>query len=341
MRPLAPFPIALLGLTLAGTLAACTAKPQPSGTAASPEAAGGQGTAAPTAEAAASATAALAARLPQGWQAFGESGTEPGQMILPFDVSADGQGGLYVCDSTGLSRYGRDGSFQTRIGEGQIKRAEAVAVSPDGEVFLAGNGSQVEVYGGDGQLRRKIGTIGSDAGQLVRPVDLAFDSEGLLYVVDTGNRRVEVFSAQGEHRRTVGEPGEQRGQFTAPRSIALDQALQLYVGAGDDYLVQRFNPDGSYRDAFGNGNLDETIYRVGGLAVAGNLLYVSQVTRHMVQAFDISGTERPRLLWEMGGQAGTGEQSFNGPGGMTVDNGRLYIADTKNNRIVSFAVEAP
>lgn len=341
MRPSAPHFVALLCLTFYGGLAACNPKAQQ--TVGTPIAEEGTAvrTPRPTAAAAASATAAQVALLPNGWQAFGEAGTQPGQMILPFDVSADGQGGLYVCDSTGLSRYGRDGAFQARIGEGQIKRAEAVAVSPDGEVFVAGNGSQLEVYGADGQFRRKIGTVGSDAGQLVRPVDLAFDSEGSLYVVDMGNRRVEVFSAEGEHRRTVGEPGEQRGQFTAPRSIALDQARNLYVGAGDDYLVQRFKADGLYRDAFGNGNLDETIYRVGGLAVVGNVLYVSQVTRHMVQAFDISGTERPRLLWEMGGQAGSGEQSFNGPGGMTLDEGRLYIADTKNNRIVSFAVGAP
>ncbi len=339
MRSPASPRIALLGLALLPGLAACTPQPQP--TSGTPDAAVAEGTPLPTAAAAASATAALTSRLPGGWESFGEAGTDPGQMILPFDISADGQGGLYVCDSTGLSRYGRDGSFQARIGEGQIKRAEAVAVGPDGDVYVAGNGSQVEVYGADGGLKRKIGTVGSDRGQLVRPVDLAFDDAGMLYVVDTGNRRVEVFGPDGSHQRTVGGPGEQRGQFTAPRSLALDTSRRLYVGAGDDYLIQRFDPAGAYVDAFGNGNLDETLYRVGGLAVADDVLYVAQVTRHMVQAFDVSGNERPRLLWEMGGQPGSDEMAFNGPGGMTVDAGRLYVADTKNNRIVSFQLSRP
>ncbi len=299
-------------------------------------------TAAPTAVAAAAATAAAAAVLPGGWQSFGESGTQPGQMVLPFDVAADGQGGLYVSDSTGVARYSRAGAFQARIGEGRIKRAEGVAVGPGGDIFVAGNGSQIEVYGPDGAFRRSVGTVGSAAGELVKPIDMAFDSKGRLFVVDVGNRRIETFDPAGAHAGSIGGPGEQSGQFTAPRSIALDAQDRLYVGAGDDYLVQRFDPAGAYLDTFGNGNLDETLYRVGGLAADGSdRIFVSQVTRHMVQAFDISGDGRPKLLWEMGGKPGAGMQSFNSPGGMSIDNGRLYVADTRNDRIVSFDIAQP
>lgn len=293
----------------------------------------------PTAVVAASATAAAVAALPGGWQSFGVAGTEPGQMILPFDVAGDGKGSLYVSDSTGVARYQRDGTFQSRIGEGRIKRAEGLAVGPDGDLFVAGNGSQIEVYGADGSFRRSIGTVGSAAGQLVKPIDMAFDDRGRLFVIDVGNRRVEIFDPSGRHLSSVGGPGEQSGQFTAPRSIALDALNRLYVGAGDEFLVQRFDPNGKYMDTFGNGNLDETLYRVGGLAADGSSrIFVSQVTRHMVQAFDISGTNRPRLLWEMGGEPGSGVQAFNSPGGMAIDEGRLYVADTRNNRIVSFDI---
>ena len=296
----------------------------------------------PTAVAAASATAAAAAALPGDWRSFGEAGTQPGQMMLPFDVAADGQGGLYVSDTTGVSRYSVDGTFQARIGEGRIKRAEGVAVGPDGEVFVAGNGSQIEVYGSDGAFRRSLGTVGSSAGELIKPIDLAFDGQGRLFVVDVGNRRVAIFDPSGPHVGNVGGPGEQSGQFTAPRSIALDAAGRLYVGAGDDYLVQRFSPDGSYLDTFGNGNLDETLYRVGGLAAVGSeQIFVSQVTRHTVQAFDISGDARPRLLWEMGGRPGDGMQAFNSRGGITIHSSRVYVADTRNNRVVSFAIDQP
>ena len=157
-----------------------------------------------------------------------------------------------------------------------------------------------------------------------------------------GGRRVEIFDSSGSHVGSVGGPGEQSGQFTAPRTLALDALGRLYVGAGDDYLVQRFRADGTYLDTFGNGNLDETLYRVGGLAVDGaSRVFVTQVTRHMLQAFDVSGDGRPRLLWEMGGQPGTGDGSFNSPGGLSIDQGRLYVADTHNNRVVSVSLSEP
>jgi len=343
MTPSTPWRLAVVLAAGSALLAGCRSNtPSAAAPQAAETAAASVSTVQPTAMVAASATAAAVAVLPGGWQSFGVAGTDPGQMILPFDVAADGQGSLYVSDSTGVSRYRRDGSFVSRIGEGRIKRAEGLAVGPQGEVYVAGNGSRIEVYGADGTFLRDIGTVGTDAGQLVKPVDLAFDGRGRLHVVDVGNRRVEIFDPAGRHLGSVGGPGEQSGQFTAPRSIALDALDRLYVGAGDEFLVQRFNPDGTYLDTFGNGNLDETLYRVGGLAADGSSrIFVSQVTRHMVQAFDIGGQGRPRLLWEMGGEPGAGAQSFNSPGGLAIDDGRLYVADTRNNRIASFDIAEP
>ncbi len=297
------------------------------------------GTARPTAEAAAAATAAAAALLPQVIDSWGQPGSEPGQMTLPFDVAADGQGHLYVSDSTGVSKYTEEGDFVLRVGEGDLPMAEGLAVGPDGLLYVSGYGALVRVYDAEGRLQGEIGQAGEGPGQLLEPTDLAFDGQGNLLVADAGNRYLLRFSPQGQLLGSIGEPGEQSGQFTAPRSVAVDAEDRIYVGMGDDFLLQRFSPDGSYLDSFGQGSLDETLFRVGGVAVDPEIpiAYVSQSVGHKIQAFDMR-QDPARLLWELGGRPGMRRGELTGPTGLDFSEGKLFVADTSNHRIQVFDV---
>lgn len=287
-----------------------------------------------TSVAALSATAEAQARLPQVIDSWGLPGSEPGQMMLPFGLAGDGQGNLYVSDSTGVSLYSETGRFQRRIGEGQLPVAEGMAVGPDGMLYVTGYSAQVLVYGPDGQLLRELGEAGEGPGMLRKPTDLAFDSDGNLLVADAGNRYIAKLTPDGRYLAAIGEPGTQSGQFTAPRTLDLDAEGILYVGMGDDFLLQRFTPDGRYLDSFGQGTLDETLYRTAGVAVDSErgIAYVSQSVAHAIQAFDLNQTPI-RLLWQMGGRPGANEGEFNGPTGLYFEAGRLFVADTRNNRV--------
>ena len=48
------------------------------------------------------------------------------------------------------------------------------------------------------------------------PRGLAFDSQGRLYVTDTGNKRVVVFDANGNAITQFGSGGADPGQFDEP-----------------------------------------------------------------------------------------------------------------------------
>ena len=100
------------------------------------------------------------------------------------------------------------------------------------------------------------------------------------------------------------------------------------------FSSKRFSAEGEYIDALGSTSLDENLYRTAGVAVdsEAGVAYVSRSVSHQVQAFDITHSP-PRLLWEMGGAPGAGPGDFNGPGGMTIVDDRLYIADTRNHRV--------
>lgn len=54
-----------------------------------------------------------------------------------------------------------------------------------------------------------------------RPIDLAVDGAGRIYVVDRGNYRVQVFDAEGGFIATWGRQGQGPGELTDPRWIAV------------------------------------------------------------------------------------------------------------------------
>ncbi len=303
------------------------------------------GTPRPTAEAAAEATRQKAAeqaeQMPRFQTSFGVAGTQPGQIMLPFDVAVDGGGNVYVGDSTGVQLFDPAGSLMRRVGEGTVPMAEGVAVAPDGRLYVAGPQAQVLIFDAEGNPAGTLGQPGEQPGQLRKPSGLTVDGAGNVFVADGGNARVEKFGPDGRHLLTIGERGSQSGQFTAPRVVAVDSDGRIYVGSGDDFLVQRFNPDGTYLDTFGQGSLDENLFRTSGIAIdtAGGRIYVSQSMSHAVQAFDLA--DPTRYLGAVGGRAGMSKGEFNGPGGIEVHDGQLFVADTRNNRVQTFTLPEP
>lgn len=291
------------------------------------------------APAAAEATARVAALLPTLDRVISTMGIEPGQLQLPQDVAVDDAGKVYVSDSKGVQVFGPDGAFLQMVGAPDLKSAEGIAVTPDGQrIYVTGAGPVVLVYGPDGQQTGTLGEGGLEAGQLQRPVDVTLDAAGNVYVAEMANAHVEKYDASGRHLLTVGAKGQQKGEFTAPRAVAVDSAGRIYVGLGDDFLIQRFNPDGSYLDAFGQSYADETMWQIPGLAVdASDHVYASQSISHVVQSFDTS-PERPRLRWELG-TVGLDDGEFRSPYGLAVKGDKLYVADRDNSRIQVFTLK--
>jgi DNA-binding beta-propeller fold protein YncE len=277
------------------------------------------------------ATGRAAALMPSPDFDFGEPGIAPGQLMLPVDVGIDADGDIFVSDSKGVQRFDAQGTFRNLIGAEELAVALGIAVDADGTTYVTGMGPLVLVFDRDGRLLRQVGEEGAAPGQLQQPVDAALDAASNLYVVDARNYRVEVYSPGGEHLRSIGGRGDQRGQFESPRTIAVDGHGDIYVGMGDDFVIQRLANDGTYVDSFGKAYAEETMWRIGGLAVDdADHLYASRSIGHSIQAFDLGPT--PTLRWEYGA-LGNGPGQFNAPSGLAYHAGKLYVADTTNNRI--------
>ena len=81
-----------------------------------------------------------------------------------------------------------------------FNRPTSAAIMPsNGDVYISdgyGN-SRIHVYTGSGEYKFSWGESGIDAGQFMRPHNIAIDSDDKVYVVDREAHRIQIFDARG------------------------------------------------------------------------------------------------------------------------------------------------
>ena len=81
--------------------------------------------------------------------------------------------------------------------------------------------AQEVAFGGNTYLR-SFGRKGDKQGEFNFPAGIAFDKNGHIIVVDSGNHRVQVFSEQGEFLSQFGEQGSLDHQLQDPYGVSVD-----------------------------------------------------------------------------------------------------------------------
>jgi DNA-binding beta-propeller fold protein YncE len=139
---------------------------------------------------------------------------------------------------------------------------------------------------------RKIGTTGHNhelttPGDFAKPVGVAVDSEGNLYVADTMNNRIEIFDADGQFIKTFGKAGDGPGYFARPKGIAIDSDDHIWVADGFQDRVQVFNKEGRLLTYLGgHGNLPGQFAALCGITIdKNNRVFTSEQYPGRVQQF--------------------------------------------------------
>ncbi len=76
------------------------------------------------------------------------------------------------------------------------------------------------------------------------PTDIAFDSQGNIYVLDSGNHRIQKFSPDGKYLTTIGQQGQGPGEFQYPQSLSLDSEGYLYIADMGNRKIHVLKPGG-------------------------------------------------------------------------------------------------
>ena len=338
---------------------------------------------------------------------FTGDGTAPAtaRLFTPVAVALDSNHDLYIADSgnnrirkvsggkistiagsgaTGASAgYSGDGGAATSA---QLHTPYGVRVDSAGNVYISDIDNQVvrRIDGKTGTITTVAGVNGNygyfqnqDGGPaasayLDKPVGLAFDGTGNLYISDSNDDRVRYITSDGNIHTYAGSNqwdtyGGDGGQATAsgaslnhPYGLAFDAAGNLYIADSANNVIRKVSTNGTITTVAGNNALPAGFSGDGGPATKAQLnrpwdvavdssgdIFIADYNNQRIRLVDASGT-----ITTIAGSTGLGysgdggaatSAKLNYPTGVAVDltNGNVYIADSGNNVIRQLTPTAP
>jgi sugar lactone lactonase YvrE len=195
-------------------------------------------------------------------------GTTNAEFFNPAGITSDASGNLFVADlnNNRIRKISTSGMVSTMAGSGnpgylngngitaQFNQPNAVAVDLDGNLYVAdlmnncirkiSLGGIVSTLAGSGIQGFADGP--ANTAQFNGPESVAADSQGNIYVADTGNERIRKISTAGIVSTLAGngKSGYMNGglleaSFNAPTAVALDAKGNVYVTDYQNYRIRK------------------------------------------------------------------------------------------------------
>ena len=300
------------------------------------------------------------------------------QFNQPAGLALDAAGNLYVGDTgnhtirkvtsagavTNLA--GLAGAYGTNDGPASLARfwaPQGVAVDSATNLYIADSfNNTIRKLTPAGQVSTFAGAPGypgadDDTGSAARfwqPQGVAVDTNGNVYVADTGNGTIRkldpggaVTTQAGLASRASTDGSGNAARFAWPSAVALDSAGTAYVVDTGNGTVRVVSPSGqvstlagsagNFGSADGTGTNAQFLLPQGlTLGPSGNL-YIADTANHTIRKVSANGVVSTwaGLAGNNGLSDGAGSNArFNGPQGLAADaSGNVYVADTWNHTV--------
>lgn len=172
---------------------------------------------------------------------------------------------------------------------------------------------------------------GNKTKSLSLPSDVSVDSDGNIYIVDSGNHRIAVFDYNGESISSISKNGNKPDELSNPVGIDVDEN-NIYVADKDNHRIQIFSKDGTVKNNISLKLKNKFIRPVDVVFNKDlNLFYITGNNNHKVMAYDYSG----KLLHQWGGE-GTNRGEFRYPATISLYENNVYVVDVLNSRVQIF-----
>ncbi len=182
---------------------------------------------------------------------MGRGGTDP--LLRPSDITISADGYKYVADNARERVFVFDPDDRYVTSFGADMKPVGIATAGD-ELYVCDFKSQrvLVLNRHNGTLLRTIGQPGGDPGQFIRPLGIAVDADGNIYVADVMTCRIQKFSPDGKLLLNFGTISANTGGLVRPKQIAVDREGLLYVVDAAFQNVQIFDQQGRVLTFFGS-----------------------------------------------------------------------------------------
>jgi len=179
-------------------------------------------------------------------------GAGNGEFRFPVAVAVGNSGNIYVVDGKGntVKVYRPDGMFLFSFGsrgndDGNFNFPTSIAIDAGtGDIVVSDmqttqtgiGGARIQVFDANGAFKRKFGSFGQGEGFLMKPLGMAVDRAGRIYVSDAGQNIVHVFDGSGNYQGSVYDLGR---PFRTPLGMAVSgRTGKLYVASLNTSTVE-------------------------------------------------------------------------------------------------------
>lgn len=184
-------------------------------------------------------------------RSFGSLGEGDGQLRSPTGLALDSKGLVHVVDS-GNDRiviFTQAGEFVRAWGRrgrdrGEFCEPRNICIAGD-RIAIADTGNQrVQVFDARGSYLFQVGVQPGEKQDLFkRPVDVALDADGAMYVVDADRAMVQAFDKGGLSIRSFGDYGPFIGLLNEPMGVSVAGG-EILIADSANHRVQFFNDRG-------------------------------------------------------------------------------------------------
>jgi len=305
-------------------------------------------------------------------------------LYYPVGIAFDASGNLFIADlyNHRIRKVGTNGIITTVAGNGiygysgdggpatnaALYNPSGVAVDALGNLYIADTYNQrIRKVATNGVITTMAGKgaagYSGDGGaatnaSLARPIGVALDVGGNLYIADYGGERIRRVDTNGVITTVAGNgstnySGDGGAATNAslynPTSVALDAAATLYIADCNNHRIRKVDTNGIITTVAGKGAAGYS--GDGGAATNASLqyprgvtfdasgnLYIADFGNNSIRKVDTNGiitTVAGNGTYGYSGDGGAATNaSLQNPFGMAVDSsGNLYIADQYNQRI--------
>ena len=138
-----------------------------------------------------------------------DSAVAEGPLVHPKSVAVAPDDSIIVADENRLIKFSPDGKLVTVINSSNsgISSPHGIAVHPKNGLIYVVDESDCSIHILDDNFNRlyqPFGSKGNKRGQFFKPIDVAIDNNGYIFVVDKNHRAILIFTSEGNPETQFG-----------------------------------------------------------------------------------------------------------------------------------------